>query len=76
MTDGVGPSKPGLPATIERPSHYQAETIREVRARASSIPQDASPEERDGLIRLNRILGQGRPLRDDVPRGFYLNIKV
>lgn len=76
MTDGVGPSKSGLPATIERPSLYQAESIREVRARASAVPQDTSPEEREGLTRLNRILGQGRPLRGDVPRGFYLNIKV
>jgi len=30
----------------------------------------------DGLRRLNQILQQDRPLRDNVPRGFYLNIKI
>ena len=76
MTDGVGITKTGRPAVVKRPNLYQAETIRQVRARAESIPQDISPEERDGLRRLNQILDQDRPLRDDVPRGFYLNIKI
>jgi len=50
--------------------------VREVRARASAVRQDTTAEEREGLTRLNRILGQDRPLRRDVPRGFYLNIRV
>jgi len=37
---------------------------------AESIARDTTPEERDGLRRLNQILGQDRPLRDNVPRGF------
>jgi len=76
MTDGVGITNTGLPAVVKQPNLYQAETIRQVRARAESIPQDISPEERDGLRRLNQILDQDRPLRDNVPRGFYLNIKI
>ena len=76
MTDGVGITKTGLSAVVKQPNLYQAETIRQVRARAESILQDTSPEERDGLRRLNQILDQDRPLRDDVPRGFYLNIKI
>ena len=76
MTDGVGITKTGLSAVVKQPNLYQAETIRQVRARAESIPQDISPEERDGLRRLNQILDQDRPLRDNVPRGFYLNIKI
>ncbi|MCH7935897.1 MAG: hypothetical protein IH994_02235 [Proteobacteria bacterium] len=76
MTDGVGITKTGLPAAAKQPNVYQGDTIRQVRARAESIPQDTSPEERDGLRRLNQILDQDRPLRDNVPRGFYLNIKV
>ncbi len=76
MTDGVGFTKTDLPAVAKRPNLYQADTIRQVRARAESIPQDTSPEERDGLRRLNQILDQDRPLRDNVPRGFYLNIKI
>ena len=76
MTDGVGITNTGLPAVVKQQNLYQAETIRQVRARAESIPQDISPEERDGLRRLNQILDQDRPLRDNVPRGFYLNIKI
>ena len=76
MTDGIGITNTGLPAVVKQPNLYQAETIRQVRARAESIPQDISPEERDGLRRLNQILDQDRPLRDNVPRGFYLNIKI
>ena len=76
MTDGVGITKTGLSAVVKQPNLYQAETIRQVRARAESILQDTSPEERDGLRRLNQILDQDRPLRDNVPRGFYLNIKI
>ena len=76
MTDGVGITKTGLSAVVKRPNLYQAETIRQVRARAESISQDTSPEELDGLRRLNQILDQDRPLRGNVPRGFYLNIKI
>ena len=50
----------------KRPSVYQLE----------SIQQKPSTEERDGLTRLNQILGSDQPLRDNVPRGFYLNIKI
>ena len=76
MTDGVGITKTGLSAVVKQPNLYQAETIRQVQVRAESISQDTSPEERDGLRRLNQILDQDRPLRDNVPRGFYLNIKI
>ncbi|MCH7551317.1 MAG: hypothetical protein IIA35_06430 [Proteobacteria bacterium] len=76
MTDEVGITKTDLPAVAKQPNVYQGDTIRQVRARAESIPQDTSPEERDGLRRLNQILDQDRPLRDNVPRGFYLNIKI
>ena len=50
----------------KRPSVYQSE----------SIQQKPSTEERDGLTRLNQILGSDQPLRDHGPRGFYLNIKI
>jgi len=76
MTDGVGITKTGLPAVAKQPNVYQGDTVSQVRARAESIPQNTTPEERDGLRRLNQILDQDRPLRDNVPRGFYLNIKI
>ena len=76
MTEGVGITKTGLPAVAKQPNVYQGDTVRQVRARAESIPQNTTPEERDGLRRLNQILDQDRPLRDNVPRGFYLNIEI
>jgi predicted secreted protein len=76
MTDGVNFSNLPALAPTQGPDSYRTETVREATARAASVRQDTSPEERDGLTRLNRILGQDRPLRRNVPRGFYLNIRV
>ncbi len=59
-----------------RPQGYQAESVHQIRARATHVDQQQSNEERNGLRRLNQILDQDRPLKDDAPRGFYLNIKV
>ena len=76
MTDGVGITKTGAEAISKRPSVYQTDSIREVRSRAESVLQNTTPQERDGLKRLTQILGQDKPLKDNVPRGFYLNIQV
>lgn len=76
MTDGLGNISARTTAVAKRPSVYQSDSIREVRARAETFPQQASADERDNLTRLNRILGQEQPLRQNVPRGFYLNITV
>jgi hypothetical protein len=40
------------------------------------IPQKTTDAERDNLTRLNQILGQDKPLRDNAPRGYYLNISI
>ncbi len=42
---------------------------------ATALMSD-SPEERDALSRLARVLAAGDPPAADVPRGFYLNIQV
>ena len=76
MTDGVGTTKTTGMALIEQPSIYHTDSVREVRARAASVQQDQSPEELAGVVRLNQILGRNQPLRADVPRGFYLNIRI
>jgi hypothetical protein len=55
---------------------YQTQSVHQIRARATHVDQQQSNEERKGLRRLNQILSQDQPLIDDVPRGFYLNIKV
>jgi hypothetical protein len=35
-----------------------------------------SAETQKGLLRLNQVMDKDQPLNQDVPRGFYLNIKV
>ena len=76
MTNGVGTINGQTQAVAKRPNVYQSDSIREVRARAEVIPQKTTIEERDNLIRLNQILGQDKPLRDNAPRGYYLNISI
>ena len=52
------------------------EIVREARLRAEVTESDDSPELKVALKRLDRVLNAGQPLRDQVPRGFYLNIRV
>jgi len=76
MTNGVGTINAQTQAVAKRPNVYQSEAMREVRARAEVIPQKTTDAERDNLTRLNQILGQDKPLRDNAPRGYYLNISI
>ena len=76
MTDGVGNINTRTALVIRRPSVYQSDSIREIRARAEVIPQKTTDAERDNLTRLNQILGQDKLLRDNAPRGYYLNISI
>ncbi|MAF47856.1 MAG: hypothetical protein QGH73_05410 [Rhodospirillales bacterium] len=52
----------------------RADAFTGYRARVS-VPMDG-PEVRRAVDKLNRVLDSGRPLRHDVPRGFYLNLRV
>ncbi len=47
-----------------------------VKTHASVTRPNDSPEIRKSVTRLNGILASGRPLDGDMPRGFYLNIRV
>lgn len=66
----------GRPAVSSRPSGYQADTVRDVKVRANTTEQSQSEQEKHGLRRLSSALNNDEPLRDDVPRGYYLNINV
>jgi hypothetical protein len=55
-------------------SGYEASKEVDRQARITK-PMD-EPEFRNALVKLNRNLDLNKPLRDDVPRGFYLNIRV
>lgn len=64
------------PGRTARGAGYQAQSVRDVKARATVTDQGVSAEERRGLRRLNQVLEQNQPLREDVPRGYYLNINI
>jgi len=66
----------GRPAETPRASGYQSDSAREVKSRAAITVPNQSAEERNNLRRLNAALANERPLREDVPRGYYLNIKA
>ena len=55
-------------------SGYRAGQELEGRARISA-PMDG-PEFCRALEKLGRVMDAGQPLRHDVPRGFYLNLRV
>ena len=48
----------------------------DVVARAGVQPHRASVRELAALIRLDKVVSKGEPPRTDVPRGYYLDIKV
>lgn len=76
MADIIGKAQGDIGTAGKSRSVYQAEGVREVRARAQFLDQDQTPQEQAGLKRLNRLMQHGQPLNDAAPRGFYLNIRV
>lgn len=48
----------------------------DVARRANVLNEAESPQNLASLKRLDRVLSSGEPLRGDVPRGFYLDLKV
>lgn len=76
MTDGMT-SLNGKAAGITRRSDgYGSTSVREVQARAAAVDQGQSEHERQGLRRLNQVLSNDQAPRENVPRGFYLNIEI
>lgn len=76
MADGLTFLNGEAAGTVRRPTGYGAPALREVQARAAVSNPAQSEQERRGQRRLGQLLTAGRPLRDNVPRGFYLNIEV
>jgi len=66
----------GRPPRVSRSSGYQGDSSRDIQVRAKTTEQNPSDQEKTGLRRLNSVLNHSEPLRDDVPRGYYLNITV
>ena len=67
---------PGLQTPVPRRAASGYQTAREVERRAAVTRRNDEPAFMRAVDRLNRILSTGKPLRDDVPRGYHLNIQV
>ena len=48
----------------------------QVRIRAAATRPSDPPAVQKAITRLDQIMESSRPLRGDVPRGYYLNIQV
>ncbi len=58
------------------PSAEGYRASRDVKTRAAVTRSDETIQNRQALKRLDLILKTGRPLKDEVPRGYYLDLKV
>jgi len=76
MVESLNNVLAGRPQQISRNDGYRSESVRDVKSRAAVSQQTQTPEESNNLRRLNSVLSHERPLREDVPRGYYLNISV
>ena len=74
MTDALPVTGPQPLANHQSRASYRAARRVEAQARVSEFSE--SPEFRRALDRLNQIRAADVPLRDDVPRGYYLNIVI
>lgn len=63
-----------LPESSSRAEVYKAS--RDVRVRAAVSQKTDTLRNRKALDRLDLVLKTGRPLDDEVPRGYYLDLKV
>ena len=70
IADAPAPSKSAAPI------HKGYLEQEEVSFRARVMNQDETPENIRSLARLKRTFDSGQPLRGDVPRGYYLNLRV
>ena len=76
MADGLTTLNSEHAGLVKHSSNYGAPSVREVQSRASVTNERQSDQERRSLRRLNHALSNEKALRDNVPRGFYINIEV
>ena len=76
MANGVTIVNSEQAGLVKHSSDYGAPSVREVQTRASVANERQSDQERRSLRRLNQAISNEKALRDDVPRGFYINIEV
>ncbi len=76
MADGLTVVNSEQAGLVKHSSGYGTPSVREVQARASVTNERQSDQERRSFQRLKQALSNDQPLRDNVPRGFYINIEV
>ena len=64
----------GSGAPVQKAPGYEGAD--DVVTRASVQPHRASVQEQAALIRLDKVIAKGEAPRTDVPRGYYLDIRV
>ena len=74
MADTVKLSNTPTLTAVKHPSGYSA--THEVKLRANINRGPETPEQQIALQRLDIAINSDTPPRDDVPRGYYLNIIV
>jgi len=52
------------------------QTARDAKVQASVVKAAPPDEETKAFDRLNKLLDSDQPIRGDVPRGFYFNVRV
>ena len=67
--NGPAVAPPGAKTQDYREAH-------QVRIRAAATRPSDPPAVQKAITRLDQIMHSGRPLRGDVPRGYYVNIEV
>jgi len=66
----------GALAPLGTPRQSGNGTAREARTRAQADPNNQPPQSVRATKRLEAALKSEKPLRRDVPRGYYLDIKI
>ncbi len=74
MTDTANISNSHAVTLGGRKSSFQVASEARMRAAVTRGKDDA--ELHSALARLDRVLGSGKPLRFDVPPGYYINVRV
>ena len=77
MSNGLFiPSSPQTNSPVRQRalSDYQASREEKNNIRVTDPMND--PELKIAIARLNKNLSSGQPLRHDVPRGYYLNVRI
>lgn len=74
MTEALKIPNPAAAQSGARSGDYKA--AHWVKARASVTRPSDTPEVKKSVTRLTGMLASGRALDGDMPRGFYLNIRV